>query len=243
MAKTAVLAGWRIQDEADHLALGVPAGQGDDRGSVGLWPGLPGLAGAVPGPLVQLSQHHVGPVDLVTSAADVLADRPAGGAPADAVFHQPGGLRLVRVGSRTCVDAQLCLDRLADRSGLGAADQALGEDRCLRPGSQPDSQPPGGEVIDAAALAVSGGGQMVVGLGGLQAPPELRALRAIDQHVSTYITRARLSQAAASRTIQSALDQWYRLGWDGAGAGDVSPRLSPARGAPDAVPRSGAALI
>jgi predicted MarR family transcription regulator len=30
-----------------------------------------------------------------------------------------------------------------------------------------------------------------------QAPPELRAaLRTIDQHVSTYVTRARLSQAA-----------------------------------------------
>ena len=30
-----------------------------------------------------------------------------------------------------------------------------------------------------------------------QAPPELRAaLRAIDQHISSYITRARLSEAA-----------------------------------------------
>jgi hypothetical protein len=36
---------------------------------------------------------------------------------------------------------------------------------------------------------------------------------------------------------------WLRPGWDGAGApGGASQGQSPARGAPDAVPRSGAAL-
>ena len=32
----------------------------------------------------------------------------------------------------------------------------LGEDRFLRPGGQPDGQPPGGEVVDGAAPAVGG---------------------------------------------------------------------------------------
>jgi hypothetical protein len=34
--------GGGVQDEADGLGLGIAAGQGDDRGSFGLWPGLPG---------------------------------------------------------------------------------------------------------------------------------------------------------------------------------------------------------
>jgi hypothetical protein len=42
----------------------------------------------------------------------------------------------------------------------------------------------------------------------------------------------------------SPSDQRDRQGWDGAGApGEASQGQSPARGAPDAVPRSGAALI
>ena len=59
------------------------------------------------------------------------------------------------------MDAQLGLERLADRSGLGEAGEALGEGRCLRPGSQPDSEPPGGDMIDGAAPAVSGGDTVV----------------------------------------------------------------------------------
>jgi hypothetical protein len=85
---------------------------------------------------------HVGAVDLVAGGAEVLADRADVGTAADAVLHEPGGLRLVGIGSRAGVDAQLGLERGADRSGLGEADQALGEDRGLRPGRQPDSQPP-----------------------------------------------------------------------------------------------------
>jgi hypothetical protein len=49
------------------------------------------------------------------------------------------------------VDAQLGLERGADDFGLDEADQALGEVRCLRSGSQPNGQRPGGEVIDGAA--------------------------------------------------------------------------------------------
>jgi hypothetical protein len=52
------------------------------------------------------------------------------------------------------VDAQLGLECRAG-DGFDEADQALGEVRCLRPGSQLDGQPPEGEVIDGAAPAVS----------------------------------------------------------------------------------------
>ena len=55
------------------------------------------------------------------------------------------------------MDAQLGLERRADGLGFNEADQALGEVRCLRSRSQPDGQPPGGEVIDGAAPAVSCG--------------------------------------------------------------------------------------
>ena len=41
------------------------------------------------------------------------------------------------------------------------ADQALGEDRGLGAGGQPDGQPPGGEVVDGAALGVGGGDAVV----------------------------------------------------------------------------------
>jgi len=70
-------------------------------------------------------------------------------------------LGVVWVGAGACVDAQLGLECLADRSGVGEADQAVGEVRCLRPGGQPDGQPSGGDMIDAAALAVSGGDAVV----------------------------------------------------------------------------------
>jgi hypothetical protein len=46
-------------------------------------------------------------VDLVTSAAEVLADRAEVGAAGDAIFHEPDGLRLIRTGPRAGVDAQL----------------------------------------------------------------------------------------------------------------------------------------
>ena len=59
------------------------------------------------------------------------------------------------------MDAQLGLERRANRPGFDEADQALGEVRCLRPGGQPDGQPPGGEVIDGAAPAVSCGDTVV----------------------------------------------------------------------------------
>ena len=100
----------------------------------------------------------VGAVDLVAGGAEVLADRADVGTAADAVVHETGGLRVVWVVSRAGVDAQLGLERRADRSGLDEADQALGEDRGLRPGRQPDGQPPGGDVVDGPAPGVGCGG-------------------------------------------------------------------------------------
>jgi hypothetical protein len=52
------------------------------------------------------------------------------------------------------VYAQLRLEWLANGTGLDEASQASIEDRILRPGGQPDSQPTGGEVIDGAPPAV-----------------------------------------------------------------------------------------
>ncbi len=65
---------------------------------------------------------------------------------------------MVWVVSREGVDAQLGLQRRADRSGLDEADQALGEDRGLRPGGQPDGQPPGGDMVDGPVPGVGCGG-------------------------------------------------------------------------------------
>jgi len=59
------------------------------------------------------------------------------------------------------VDAQLGLERRADRSGFDEADQSLGEDWCLRPGGEPDGQPPGSEVVDGAAAGIGGGDAVV----------------------------------------------------------------------------------
>ena len=101
--------GGGVQDEADGLAFGVAAGQRDDPGAVGLWPGLLGLGEVLPGPVAEIGEHQVGAVDLVAGGAEVLADRAEGGAAAGAVFHQPDGLRPVRVGAGAGVDAQLGL--------------------------------------------------------------------------------------------------------------------------------------
>ena len=83
----------------------------------------------VPGAGVRAGEQGVGAVDLVAGGAEVLPDRAEVGAAGDAVFHQPGGLRLVGVGAGAGVDAQLGLQRVADGSGADEADQALGEDR------------------------------------------------------------------------------------------------------------------
>src|SRR5712691_7009079 len=143
-----------VQDEADGLAVRFVASQGDGLGSVGLGPGLPGEGAGFSGLLVEPGQHEVGAVHLVAGGAEVLADRAEGGAAGNAVFHEPGDLRLVGVVSGAGVEAQLGLQRLADRAGLDEADQAAGEDRCLRAGRQPDGQPPGGNVINRTAPAV-----------------------------------------------------------------------------------------
>jgi len=87
-----------IKDQADRLGLGIPAGQGNDAGSIGFRPGPLGDGEALSGVLAEACRHDVGPVDLVADGAEVLADRAEVGTAADAVFHEPGGLRLVRIG-------------------------------------------------------------------------------------------------------------------------------------------------
>ena len=150
--------GGGVQDEADGAAVGVVAGQGDDRGSVGLGPGLPGGGCAFPCPLVEVGEHEVGAVDLVAGGAEVLPDRAQAGAAAGAVAVEPGGLEMVRVAAGAGVDAQLGLQLGADGAGAGEADQAPGEVGVLGAGGQPDGQPPGGDVIDGAVPGVGVGG-------------------------------------------------------------------------------------
>jgi hypothetical protein len=125
-------------------------------GVVVLWPCLLRQSAALPDPLMELREHHVSPVDLIAREAEVLADRAEVGAPAEAVFQEPGGLRPVCVGAGAGVFAQLSLEVRVDRAGFDETDQAVSEVRCLGAGGQPDGQPPGGEVIDDGAPAVSG---------------------------------------------------------------------------------------
>jgi hypothetical protein len=108
--------------------------------TIGLGPARVRGAQALPGPIAQPGEHHVGAVDLVVDGAEVLADRAGVRAAGDAVVHEPGGLRLVGVFPGAGVDAQLSPQRLADRAGMDEPDQAVGEGRGLRPGGQPDSQ-------------------------------------------------------------------------------------------------------
>ena len=46
---------------------------------------------ALPDPVVELGEFHVGSVDLVADDGEVLADRAEFGAPVVAVFQEPGG--------------------------------------------------------------------------------------------------------------------------------------------------------
>ena len=88
--------------------------------------------------LVEAGEHDVGAVDLVAGGAEVLPNGPEVGAAAGAVLQEPAGLGVVGVGAGAGVDAQMRPEGPADGSGLGEADQALGEVRCLRPGGQPN---------------------------------------------------------------------------------------------------------
>jgi hypothetical protein len=83
----------------------------------------------VPSPGVSADEHLVGAVDLVAGGAEVLPDWAEVGAAGDAVFYEPGGLRLVGLGAGAGVDTQLGLQRVADSAGADEADQTVGEDR------------------------------------------------------------------------------------------------------------------
>jgi hypothetical protein len=63
-------------------------------------------------------------VGLIVGTAEARAGRPEIGASASAVFHERGGLPLVRAGARRRVDAQPHLERRADRSSSDEADEA-----------------------------------------------------------------------------------------------------------------------
>ena len=93
---------------------------------------------ALPDPVVELGEFHVGAVDLVADGGEVLADRAEFGAAVVAVSQEPGGVRLVGKGAGAGVFAQLGLEVRVDRAGFDEADQAVGEDGFLRPGGQPD---------------------------------------------------------------------------------------------------------
>ena len=125
------------------------------RGAAGLGPGLLRNGVVVSGPVVESGEHRVGSVELIAGPGEVPADRVEFGAPVDAVSQEPGGLLMVRVRAGARVKAQLGLEFLGDRAGLDEADQAPGEVLFLWPGGQPDGQPPGGDVIDDGAPAVS----------------------------------------------------------------------------------------
>jgi hypothetical protein len=130
--------GGGVQDEADRLGLGVATGQGQDPGAVGLGPGLLRVDAAVPDPVVELGEFHIGTVDLVADGGEVLPDRAEFGAAVVGVSQEPGGVRLVGKGAGAGVLAELVLEVGVDSAGFDEADQAVGEDGFLGPGGQPD---------------------------------------------------------------------------------------------------------
>src|SRR6516225_1371470 len=71
-----------IEDEADRLAFGIAAGQGQYTWAVAFWPGLLREGAALPDPLAELGEHHVSPVDLIAGGSEVLAHRAEFGGPA-----------------------------------------------------------------------------------------------------------------------------------------------------------------
>src|SRR6266516_6521777 len=150
-----------VEDEGHGLGFGVAAGQGNGSGLVDLRQRRLGGCSAVPGSVVEAFEHCVGAVELVAGGGEVLADRAEVGAAGDAVLQETADFGPVGVDAGAGVDAQLGLERVADGAGLDEADQALGEGRGLGAGGQPDRQPPGGEVVDGAALGVGGGDAVV----------------------------------------------------------------------------------
>jgi hypothetical protein len=150
----------------------------------------------VPGTGVSAGEQLVGAVDLVAGGTEVLPDRAEIGAASDAVLEEPGGLRMVGVGGAgPGVDPQLGLQRLADRAGADETDQALGEDRWLRPGGQADGQPPGGDVIDGAAPGV-GGGDAVADQPLVQL--QVRELALLDARAGAHLIRWLAGRVARS---------------------------------------------
>ena len=142
MANMAASAVAVSQDEDGGLARGVAAGQGDDRGANGVGPGLPGRRDPAPDTFVEVGEHHVGPVDLIAGATEVVVDRAELGPGVEAVSQDSGGLRLIGV-----VPERACLRKPVLRSGGIApvstnrtsrgrpieADASMWPGRCARP--------------------------------------------------------------------------------------------------------------
>jgi hypothetical protein len=83
-------------DRRSHLTLllTVPAG---GMLAVGIWPGWLWHAAAFPDPVAQTGEHLVGAVYLVAYVGEVGAEGAEVGSAGDRVFHEPGGLRPIRV--------------------------------------------------------------------------------------------------------------------------------------------------
>jgi hypothetical protein len=150
-----------VQDEADQLGVRILAGQGEDTGAVGVGPGLLGVDAAAPDAVAELSEDHVGLVDLVAGGGEVLPDRAEVSASVVGVFQQPGGVRLVRIVAGAGVLAQFGPEERVNGSGVDEVGQAVGEVLLLGAAGEPDGQPPGGDVVDDGA-AVVGFGDAVV---------------------------------------------------------------------------------
>ena len=86
------------------------------------------------GPVVEPGEHHAGLVDLIASAAEILADRAEVGAAADGVFQQPTARDGSVLGAGADAHAQLHLERRADHAGLGETAQASGRRPVLTAG-------------------------------------------------------------------------------------------------------------
>jgi hypothetical protein len=149
-----------VEDEGDGLGFGVVAGQSYRCGAVDFRRPLE-VGAAAAGAVVEAFEQGVGAVELIAGGGEVLADRADVGAAGDAVLQEAADFGLVGMDARAGVDAQLGFEGVADGAGFYEADQALGEDRGLGAGGQPDGQPPGGEVVDGAALGVGGGDAVV----------------------------------------------------------------------------------
>jgi hypothetical protein len=97
----------------------------------------------------------------VAGGAETGPDRAGICFAADVVAQEAGGLGMIGVARGAGVEAELVFEVALDGAGVDEAGQALGEGRLLWAGGQPDGQPPGGDVVDGAALGIGDRGALV----------------------------------------------------------------------------------